>query len=255
MRLPLFLFLIIISLSQALLAESLTGKVVGVSDGDTITLLVENGQQKITHKIRLAQIDTPESSQPWGQKAKQALAGMVFSQTVRADVETTDKYNRKVANIFIDNLWVNAKLVEQGHAWVYRQYSHSQQLILLENQAKSAQLGLWGLSETKRMPPWEWRQLKKQNKLTPDQYEDKANGTVVRQDGQISQLNQMTREQSPRDTVNRPTSTPSNSSSCGNKSKCSEMSSCEEAKFYLTQCGLRKLDRNNDGVPCESMCK
>jgi hypothetical protein len=50
-----------------------------------------------------------------------------------------------------------------------------------------------------------------------------------------------------------PTGTPVNSS-CGSKPYCREMASCEEAKLYLTQCGLSRLDKDGDEVPCESLC-
>jgi len=44
--------------------------------------------------------------------------------------------------------------------------------------------------------------------------------------------------------------------SCSNKKKyCKQMTSCEEAMFYLQQCGLKRLDRDKDGIPCERICK
>lgn len=73
------------------LAADLTGRVVGVSDGDTITLLTSENKQV---KVRLAEIDTPESKQPWGTKAKQALSDMVFKRDVRVVVATTDRYGK-----------------------------------------------------------------------------------------------------------------------------------------------------------------
>jgi len=47
----------------------------------------------------------------------------------------------------------------------------------------------------------------------------------------------------------------SNINKCGNKHKCSEMKSCKEAYFYLKNCGITKLDRDKDGIPCENLCK
>ncbi|MDB4521966.1 thermonuclease family protein [Gammaproteobacteria bacterium] len=75
-------------LSQCLYAETLlTGKVVAIADGDTLTLLVDHTQ----HKIRLAEIDTPERKQAWYQKAKDALSELVFSKEVSVTVTTKDR--------------------------------------------------------------------------------------------------------------------------------------------------------------------
>lgn len=143
--------------TNAVLAENLSGKVVKIADGDTLTLLVAGNRQV---KIRLAEIDTPESHQPYGQKAKQALAGLVFSKTITADVQTTDRYGRSVARVYAGTLDVNAELVRSGAAWVYRKYAKDPSLYELEEQAREKKRGLWALPESQRMPPWEWRKRK-----------------------------------------------------------------------------------------------
>ncbi len=156
---PLFarsvLFFFVAVLSPLAIAETLYGRVVGVSDGDTITVLVEKEKRPI--KVRLAEIDTPESKQPWGRKAKEALSRLVFGKNVRVETQTTDRYKRAVAHVYRDDLWVNAKMVEDGHAWVYRHYSKNPTLLRLEAEARAAKRGLWSLPESERMPPWEWR--------------------------------------------------------------------------------------------------
>jgi len=140
--------------TNAVLAENLSGMVVKIADGDTLTLLVAGNRQV---KIRLAEIDTPESHQPYGQKAKQALAGLVFSKTITADVQTTDRYGRSVARVYAGTLDVNAELVRSGTAWVYRKYAKDPSLYELEEQAREKKRGLWALPENQRIPPWEWR--------------------------------------------------------------------------------------------------
>lgn len=80
-------------------AADLIGKIVGVSDGDTATMLVDYPNGKLTVKIRVAQIDAPEKAQPWGQKSKHALSDMIYGKTIRAQVETKDRYGRVVANL------------------------------------------------------------------------------------------------------------------------------------------------------------
>lgn len=152
---------LLISWTNTVLAESLSGKVVKIADGDTLTMLVTGNRQI---KIRLAEIDTPESHQPYGQKAKQALAGLVFSKTITADVQTTDRYGRSVARVYAGTLDVNAELVRSGSAWVYRKYAKDRSLYELEAQAREDKKGLWALPESEQTPPWEWRKRKQGRK-------------------------------------------------------------------------------------------
>jgi len=200
-------------------AEILEGRVVGVHDGDTVTLLMAGNQQV---KIRLAQIDAPESDQAFGQRSKQSLSDMVFNKNIRVEKDTIDKYGRTVGTIFVDGLDANREQIKRGMAWAYRQYLHDQSLLQVEDEARRAKAGLW--SDPNPMPPWEYRHGKK-------------NGSVT---NQVAPKAEPTNQQ-----VN---------SSCGSKRYCKEMTSCEEARFYLTQCGLSRLDGDGDGIPCESLC-
>lgn len=129
------------------------GKVVGITDGDTLTLLVE--QKEI--KIRLAQIDTPERGQSYGTRAKQALSNLAFGKTATVKVENIDRYGRTVGRVYVGDIDVNAELVRQGVAWVYRKYATDDSLFRVEAEARDAKRGLWSLPETDRTPPWEWR--------------------------------------------------------------------------------------------------
>lgn len=129
------------------------GKVIKITDGDTLTLLLIKTQ----YKIRLAQIDTPEKRQPYGNKAKQALSDLVFGKHIKAKIETVDRYGRYVADIYIDGKHVNAELIRVGAAWVYKKYVKDKKLFDIEQQARKDRVGLWGLPEAYRMPPWEWR--------------------------------------------------------------------------------------------------
>jgi endonuclease YncB( thermonuclease family) len=197
--------------------QTLKGKVVAISDGDTFTLLTPEKEQK---KIRLSQIDTPEKAQPYGQKAREALSALIFSKEVRVDQEDIDRYDRIVARVYQGNLDVNAEMVKQGAAWVYRQYATDKSLYDLEQQAQNGQRGIWSLPKAQQVPPWEWRRK------------------GVTAEGQVESTKE-TKE----------------SFDCGTKRYCKEMTSCEEAKYYLEHCGLSRLDGDGDGVPCESLCK
>lgn len=133
------------------------GKVVRVSDGDSLTLLVK--QKEI--KIRLTQIDAPEYGQPYSARSKQLLTRLVYGKQAIAKVEAIDDYGRKVARVYVGNLDVNAEMVRQGAAWVYRKYAKDESLYQLEQGARDAGRGIWGLPETEQTPPWEWRHGKR----------------------------------------------------------------------------------------------
>jgi micrococcal nuclease len=106
-----------------------SGKIVGITDGDTVTLLtVDNWQVK----IRLAEIDTPERKQPYGSRSKQALSALVFGKQVTAKVVTVDRYGRNVARLYADGLDVNREMVKLGAAWVYRKYNTDKSLLDVE---------------------------------------------------------------------------------------------------------------------------
>jgi endonuclease YncB( thermonuclease family) len=119
-----------------------SGKVVGISDGDTITVLCNN--QPV--KIRLYGIDTPEKRQDFGTKAKQFTANFAFDKLAIVYPETIDKYGRTIAIVEVNNKNLNESLVANGYAWVYRKYckkSLCQKLLLSESEARKSKLGLW----------------------------------------------------------------------------------------------------------------
>lgn len=205
-------------------AASFTGNVIKVSDGDTIHVL-KNGKAV---KIRLAEIDCPETShgkkkpgQPYGKSAKRFALDLVGGKAVRIDIVTKDRYGRVVGKVILDDgSTLNKRLVEAGLAWVYRRYAKDPVLFDLEAEAKVAKRGLW--SDPNPVPPWEWR-----------------HGAGWGKKASSSKANPI----------------PATNDQCGQKRYCKEMVSCEEAIFFLTQCGLSSLDRDKDGVPCESLCR
>jgi len=148
------LTIVLLAFSPAVFAADLNGRVVGIADGDTFTLLTSDKQQI---KIRLAEIDAPESGQPYGNKSKQALSGLIFGKDVRVVVQTTDRYGRTVGRPYVGELDVCEEMVRVGAAWVYKQYVVDRSLFDVENEAREAKRGLWGLSEAQRVQPWNWR--------------------------------------------------------------------------------------------------
>ncbi len=127
------------------------GKVIKITDGDTLTRLVDSKQLR----IRLSDIDTPERKQPFGSRAKQALSDLVFGKQARVVEVTVDRYGRIVGRVYMGETDVNRELVAQGFAWVYRKYSNDAELLRLEAEAKEKGLGLW--ADPNPIPPWEWR--------------------------------------------------------------------------------------------------
>lgn len=153
-----FLAILFSVLSISLYCQELTpnvieGKVVAITDGDTLIILMDKKQ----YKIRLAEIDTPERAQPYGSKAKEILSGLVFGKEVTARVQDIDRYGRYVARIYLGEFDVCREMVSLGAAWVYRQYLKDKALLEVEAEAKQAMRGLWSLPETQNIPPWKWR--------------------------------------------------------------------------------------------------
>jgi endonuclease YncB( thermonuclease family) len=146
------IFLFFLCITDAISGERINGKVFSVHDGDTLTLLIAGNQ---TIKIRLAQIDAPESNQAFGQQSQQSLSSMVFGKDVIVDKETIDKYGRTVGTVFLGNQDINKEQVARGMAWVYRQYLHDESLLSIEDGARQRKIGLW--SDPNPVPPWEYR--------------------------------------------------------------------------------------------------
>jgi endonuclease YncB( thermonuclease family) len=139
-------------------AKTIEGLVVGVSDGDTITVL---DQQKNSYKIRLQGIDAPEKKQAFGEKSKQSLHDLVHSKQVRIEYNKEDKYGRIVGKVTLDDVDVCLQQLVLGMAWHYKKYQNEQSVSdralysETELKSKSLKLGLW--SDDTPMPPWEFR--------------------------------------------------------------------------------------------------
>lgn len=129
------------------------GQVISIKDGDTLEIM-DSGTPV---RVRLAEIDTPESRQPYGTKAKQVLSDLCYDKQARIVERDRDRYGRVVARVYCEGVDANAELVRQGAAWVYRQYADDPALFALENEAREDARGLWALPPDQRIPPWEWR--------------------------------------------------------------------------------------------------
>lgn len=214
-------------------AESFSAKVIAVLDGDTV--LVLRGAQKL--KVRLANIDAPEvghagmggmpsnspKDQAYGKQSRASLLEMVNRKQVLIDSQAVDQYGRIVGQLSVGGLNINQEQVRRGMAWEYSHYHSDKTYIELQNDAQQARRGLW--SQDSPQAPWQWRKLHPLVKPNPQAGHHTTDVPRVLYDME-----------------------------CGKKRHCAQMSSCDEAHFYLTRCGVKTLDGNHDGVPCENLC-
>jgi micrococcal nuclease len=148
------IFLLLLAIAQPALGAEFPARVVGVSDGDTLTVLTAEKKQV---KIRLHGIDAPETGQDFGSRAKQAASEMAFGKTVTIRERDQDRYGRTVAEVVLpDGRLLNHELVGQGMAWWYVKYAPGdRELSRLETEARAAKRGLWSVPGA--VPPWNWR--------------------------------------------------------------------------------------------------
>jgi len=134
--------------------QTITGRVVSIADGDSITVLIDGAQVK----IRLVGIDAPERKQPFGTRSREHLANLVHEKDVTVETAGTDRYGRTLGTVYVGGKNVNAAMVESGMAWHYVQYSRDKRLMILEHDAREFRRGLW--TDLDPVPPWEWRRQK-----------------------------------------------------------------------------------------------
>lgn len=148
------LFLLLALWPLPAVAADYAAKVVGVTDGDTITVLTAEKRQV---KVRLHAIDAPETGQDFGSRAKQTASELAFGKEVTVREVDTDRYGRTVAEVILpDGKSLGPELVRAGMAHWYRKYAPTDRdLASLEADAKAAKRGLW--SQAGAVPPWEWR--------------------------------------------------------------------------------------------------
>lgn len=203
---------VLMGMCSILQAEEFDAKVIAVMDGDTVMVLRDG----LKVKIRLVNIDAPESKQEFGSESRQALANRVLKKQVHVNSKAVDSYGRMVAELSVDGQSVNEEQVKNGMAWEYSHFHRNRFYLSLHNEALQARRGLW--SQKEPVAPWEWR------KQHPGLDHASSSRAVAHQE------------------------------ICGKKKRCVQMSSCAEARHYLTQCGIRTLDANANGIPCEQLC-
>jgi len=143
-------------------ADTLTGRVVGIADGDTLTLLDATNTQ---HKIRLSGIDSPEKGQPFGGHCRKSLSDLAYDRQAGVESNKLDRWGRVIGKVLVNGQDVNLEQVRRGCGWHYKKYQNEQILDdrlsynAAEESARASRVGLWNDNEP--MPPWDWRKARR----------------------------------------------------------------------------------------------
>lgn len=146
-------------------AAEFDAQVIGVTDGDTLTVLYVEAGTKATRRVRLSGIDAPEKAQAFGARAREQLARLAFGKVGHLDCRATDQYSRSVCLVRVDGVDVGLRLIELGLAWHFKRYASTQpreeaaSYAVAENGARAGKMGLWRDlgTQAEPMPPWAWR--------------------------------------------------------------------------------------------------
>ena len=149
--------------------EVVSGRCVGVHDGDTMTLLVDTAAGKRQAKIRLDGIDAPELGQAFSVRSKEKLADLVFEKECSVESRGTDRYGRTVGRISVGEVDVNSAMLEAGLAWHYTKYDSRKSMASRQAAAQEKRAGLW--ADAKPIPPWEWRKMSKEERKATERVE------------------------------------------------------------------------------------
>ena len=159
MRLLQFFICIFAISSNNVKSDEYNAVVTRVIDGDSV---IVKGNDTL-NKIRLRYIDAPELSQSYGMQSKKFLQNQLLDKLVLVYTEYNDRFGRQLADIYIHNdkesIYINAKMIKSGNAWVYKKYRSNSYLINLENHAKINNIGIWSMPEP--LEPWVYRNKNK----------------------------------------------------------------------------------------------
>lgn len=217
-----WLFLLLVNYTAQ--ADTFDASVIAVMDGDTV--YAQSGGFKA--KIRLLNIDAPEKDQAYGKQSTESLRSLIGGKVVKVESRAVDKFGRTLALVSVNGMDVNQEQVKRGMAWAYSRSREGKIYVGLQSEAQLAKRGLW--RDASPQQPSQWR------KLHPFEYTKHPPPHTAKPPSQTQDASKF------------------GALACGKKYYCSQMVTCDEAHFYLTVCGLERLDTNKDGVPCERLC-
>jgi endonuclease YncB( thermonuclease family) len=206
----------------------LTGQVSRIVDGDTLWLKTAPDAEPVV--IRIEGIDAPESCQPGGADATQALTRLALNRNVSVRIVARDEHARVVGKVFDDTVDVGDRMVRDGHAWSARFKYDRGPYVAEERMAIALKRGLH--SEGGAVMPREFRQ--RNGECAHPSAVSKKSGAL------------------PAAVVTAAAPSSLSGARCDGRTHCSQMSSCEEATWFLKNCPGTKMDGDNDGVPCET---
>lgn len=212
--------------------RAVEGTVSFVVDGDSLWLAPADGSAPL--EVRLQDIDAPESCQPWGAEAREALMERVQGKAVRLQVSGRDVHGRTLATLYLDDLSINQWLVKEGHAWSGR-YKHDRGRYVAEERMANA-LGRGFNRAGGAVMPRDFR---------------RDHGPCL--SGEAAQTTAPAAPASTSVSASPRAAPPAAADAyrCDGRTHCSQMRSCAEATFFLKNCPGVKMDGDGDGVPCE----
>ncbi len=166
---PLILSLVLAAaLSASACAQTLTGRIIHVSDGDTVTLLTKDNASL---RIRVSGIDAPEKKQAWGARSRQAMMRCAYGKTAKVETNKKDRYGRLVGVVTVAGTDCGLSLLKSGLAWFYAAYERELPAAkrsvyrAAEQDARKKKRGLW--QDNAPQAPWEWRKAQKTKTSAP----------------------------------------------------------------------------------------
>lgn len=145
-----------VSIVAILLLCQITGKVVSITDGDTL-IVRESPTKSVT--VRLVHIDAPEKGQAFGTRARQKLSELAYGKEAEVVGISKDRYGRTLGEVTVDGKSINLEMVRQGMAWAYVDFSPPAEYENEQATAKMRSRGLW--ADREPMPPWEFRKQRR----------------------------------------------------------------------------------------------
>lgn len=146
------IFLILLASGWAF-AQRFPVKVVGISDGDSFTVI---NRDNLQINVRVFAIDAPEKNQAYGDLAKKALSDLIYGKDIEIDVQAQERWGRYVAKVHTpEGRDVALLMLQSGMAWHYTRYNNSTAYIKAQEAAKNSRRGLW--ADKNPVAPWDYR--------------------------------------------------------------------------------------------------
>jgi endonuclease YncB( thermonuclease family) len=132
---------------------TLSGVVASVAEGDMLTVKTELSRVA----VRLADIDAPEVSQPFGAQSRESLSRLTLGKPIQCRENGRDRFGQPAWRCTVENLDVNAEQVRRGMAWAFTRYRNDEAMRRLQEEAQLAKRGLW--RDPGPVAPWSWSTL------------------------------------------------------------------------------------------------